>query len=73
MFRANGNMMSLADWRQLTAQDGTSLEADPLILNDPRANDYYTQPGSPARDIAIPTGSSYCGAGPDVGFLESCF
>jgi len=52
-------------------------KADPMWVADPVTNDYYTQPGSPARDAAAPVQASvsdpatYCGA-PDIGFLESC-
>lgn len=58
--------------------DRTSIFKDPLFVDDPRNNDYYTKPG-PARDVALPeprfvdaANYNYCGAGPDIGFLESC-
>lgn len=63
------------DWQY----DGTSVFADPMFVDDPRNNDYYTKPGSPARDISLPeprfvdaANYNYCGTGPDIGFLESC-
>jgi hypothetical protein len=53
--------------------------ADPRFVEDPRNNDFYTKPGSPARDAALrepllvdPRNSTYCHLGPDIGFLESC-
>jgi hypothetical protein len=56
-----------------------SIVADPMFVEDPRNNDFYTKPGSPARDVALrepllvdPRNSTYCHAGPDIGFLESC-
>ena len=59
--------------------DRTSIFKDPMFVDDPRANDYYTKPGSPARDVALhepryvdAANSTYCHAGPDIGFLESC-
>jgi hypothetical protein len=59
--------------------DRTSVFKDPMFIDDPRNNDFYTKPGSPARDVALheprfvdPANSDYCDAGPDIGFLESC-
>jgi len=60
--------------------DQTSvLNKDPMFVADPSKNDYYTKPGSPARDKALPeplfvdpAHSGYCHGGPDIGFLESC-
>jgi len=56
-----------------------SIVADPMFVDDPRNNDFYTKPGSPARDVALreplavdPANSTYCDSGPDIGFLESC-
>jgi hypothetical protein len=79
IFRANGRMMTLSGWRSTTGQDKSSLVGDPLFVSDPLNNDYYTQPGSPARDVALPLvipatllSGSTCGAGLDLGFLESC-
>lgn len=59
--------------------DRTSIFKDPMFVDNPRANDYYTKPGSPARDVALheprfvdAAHYNYCHAGPDIGFLESC-
>ncbi|MDQ3912308.1 MAG: C40 family peptidase [Actinomycetota bacterium] len=59
--------------------DRTSVFKDPMFVDDPRNNDYYTKSGSPARDVALhepmfvdTANSNYCDAGPDIGFLESC-
>lgn len=63
-----------------------SIISDPLYVADPAANDYYTRPGSRARDRATPVSGSladpmtYCDDSgdadiikqPDIGFLESC-
>jgi Right handed beta helix region len=63
-----------------------SLIGDPKFVADPATNDYFTQPGSPARDAAAPVPASvldpatYCddpgdpdtNAEPDIGFLETC-
>jgi hypothetical protein len=79
-FRVNNYVSNLAGWRSASGQDPSSRVADPLFMPDPRADDFYTQPGSPARDAALPLSipspvlnSSVCGAGTDVGMLESCF
>lgn len=65
---------SLSQWQ--TSRDmalGTGAWADPMFVADPTDNDYYTIAGSPARDHALNNyGASYCGAGLDIGFLESC-
>jgi hypothetical protein len=64
-----------------------SLIGDPMFINDPANNDYYTKPGSPARDAAtvvpqvVRDPAVYCDdpsepdtlVEPDIGFLESCF
>jgi Protein of unknown function (DUF1565) len=59
--------------------DQTSVFKDPMFVANPSKNDYYTEPGSQARDKALheplsvdPGHSSYCHMGPDIGFLESC-
>jgi len=59
--------------------DRTSVFQDPMFVDDPRNNDYYTKPGSPARDVALheplsvdSRNSTYCAEGPDIGFLETC-
>jgi len=58
-----------------------------MFINDPANNDYYTNPGSPARDTAtvvpqvVRDPAVYCDdpsepdtlVDPDIGFLESCF
>jgi hypothetical protein len=79
VFRVDGRTTTLAGWRSATGQDKSSLVADPRFVSEPRSNDFYTQPGSPARDVALPLSipatllsGSTCGAGPDLGFLESC-
>jgi hypothetical protein len=64
-----------------------SLIGSPGFISDPANNDYYTVPGSLARDNASPVSpgvgdpAAYCDdpgepdalAEPDIGFLESCF
>jgi hypothetical protein len=63
---------SLPAWRNATGQDTTTVLGDPLWVADPMNNDYFTRPGSPARDAALDiVGASHCGAGPDIGFRES--
>ncbi len=57
-----------------------SLIGDPQFVTDPTNSDYYTEPGSPARDRATPLSAAvgdpvtYCldNNPPDIGFLESC-
>jgi hypothetical protein len=55
--------------------DRNSLIGNPLFVDEPRYNDFFTQQGSPARDRAAqtPEQTTICGNGPDIGFLESCF
>lgn len=66
------NRVSLASWRSATGQDASSLHGDPLFVDNPTMNDYYTRSGSPARDAALNiVGASYCGTSPDIGFRES--
>jgi hypothetical protein len=54
--------------------DRTSYIDNPMFINSPRYNDFYTQQGSRARDNAVqsPEQATFCGNGPDIGFLESC-
>ena len=54
--------------------DRNSFIDNPIFINKPRYNDFYTQQGSRARDNATqtPEQSPICGNGPDIGFLESC-
>lgn len=64
--------VSLANWRSGSGQDATSRHGNPLFVAQPTMNDYYTLPGSPARDAALNiVGASFCGTGPDIGFRES--
>lgn len=60
-------------WETAAGIPAGSLVADPRFVPDPINNDFYTQPGSPARDVALPapTGETFYGSGPDLGFLES--
>ena len=68
------------NWQDATGQDSSSIEADPLFVDEPATNDYYTKPRSPARDGALPiTGyrvpacpGSTAANSPDIGFRESC-
>jgi hypothetical protein len=63
---------SLAGWRSATGLDASSRHADPLFVDQPTTNDYYTRPGSPARDAAPNVvGATSCGTAPDIGFRES--
>jgi len=71
-FKLNGSMKSLSSFQSAARLDATTLVANPLFVDDPRSNDFYTKPGSSARDRAKTSYLSTCGAGPDVGFLESC-
>jgi hypothetical protein len=54
--------------------DKDSLIDNPLFVNEPRYNDFFTQQGSRARDRAAqtPEQAPICGNSPDIGFLESC-
>jgi hypothetical protein len=77
---ATTEAIDLATWRVRTGYDLDraaplgSERGDPLFVADPVTNDFYTQPGSPARDAALANvpGAPTCGARPDAGFLESC-
>jgi hypothetical protein len=81
---SNGSVSSLTVqknlfWETPQGVPSGSIVADPMFVDDPRNNDFYTKPGSPARDVALreplsvdAANSTYCHAGPDIGFLESC-
>jgi hypothetical protein len=74
-FVLEATRVDLAAWRAGTGQDQTSLLANPLFVDDPANNDYYlkTNPRSPGLDAALNnTGAPFCGAGPDIGFRETC-
>jgi hypothetical protein len=60
-------------WMTSASIPSGSIVADPRFVTDPINYDFYTQANSPARDIALwaPTGETYYGSGPDIGFLES--
>jgi hypothetical protein len=52
--------------------DQTSIfDQNPMFIDNPRINDFYTKDDSPTRDVAIPTGEPFDGDGLDIGFLES--
>ena len=77
-FVHNGAQKPLSGWQQ--SADGTALVladphsrfADPLFVPGAGStDDYLTQPGSPARDVALSTGGPFAGAGPDIGFRET--
>lgn len=72
--RLTGGSVDLTRWRSVLVTDALSKVADPLFVSGAgAAADYYTQTTSPARDVALNlTGSTYCGTGPDIGFLETC-
>ncbi|WP_246357553.1 right-handed parallel beta-helix repeat-containing protein [Pyxidicoccus fallax] len=75
VFRVEGKDLSLAGWREHSGQDALSRVADPRFVDDPRNQDYVTRSGSPARnagDPRLPGNAEFCGAGPDLGMLESC-
>jgi hypothetical protein len=66
-------------WETIRGVPAGSIVADPMFVDDPRNNDFYTKPGSPARDLALheprfvdAANLNICNAGPDIGFLESC-
>ncbi len=74
-FRVDGKDTTLDGWRRRSKQDALTQVADPRFVEDPLNYDFYTRPGSPARnagDPRVPGVSRFCGAGPDLGFLESC-
>lgn len=78
-FRAGGPTLNLAGWRA-TGRDRDrpdplgSHGSNPQFIDNPRLNDYFTRPGSLARDGALANvpAAPVCGARPDIGFLESC-
>ncbi len=83
VFSINGASKSFAQWKAPTASGGSgqdtvgSLEQDPQFVADPRSNDYFTLPGSPARNAALdnsgqPRPCAGSQALPDIGFKESC-
>jgi hypothetical protein len=78
-FVLDGTAKSLAAWQQsadataLVLADPHSRVADPLFVPGAgTTDDYYTRPGSPARDTALPSaGDKVAGVGPDIGFRET--
>ncbi|TSC33738.1 right-handed parallel beta-helix repeat-containing protein [Corallococcus sp. Z5C101001] len=74
--RCNFNPVYLEGWSACPGFDppldsgGTSRVGEPLFSSPARD----TEPGSPARDMALDDGdgAAYCGDGPDVGARESC-
>ena len=70
--RLDFNTVALSSWRASTGQDAASRHGDPMWVDQPAQNDYYTRLGSPARDAAaVAAGETYCGTAPDIGFRES--
>ncbi|WP_375756762.1 right-handed parallel beta-helix repeat-containing protein [Corallococcus exercitus] len=75
MLKCNFTYVDIAGWRACPGLPGLDPEVnskwgDPLFSGLSRE----TQPGSPARDMALNDTQtpSYCGNGPDVGAKESC-
>ncbi|RKH54337.1 hypothetical protein [Corallococcus llansteffanensis] len=75
MLRCNFTLVDMAAWSNCLGIPGLALESqsqwgDPLFSSLARE----TQPGSPARDMALNDTQTvdYCGNGPDVGAKESC-
>ncbi|MGE6760871.1 right-handed parallel beta-helix repeat-containing protein [Corallococcus interemptor] len=75
MLRCNFTYVDIAGWRACPGIPGLDPESnsrwgDPLFSGLSRE----TQPGSPARDMALndTQSTTYCGSGPDVGARESC-
>jgi hypothetical protein len=66
----DGGRTTLAVWRG-RGFDVHSKVGNPRWVPNPRVNGFYTQDGSPARNAAIRTIYTFCGTGPDIGFLES--
>lgn len=86
------NIVARSPYAPIPSLTSTSLDSrtnfvgDPQFVDNPASNDYYTKPGSPARDAATPVPASlgdpvdYCDDPtdadavhePDIGFLESC-
>ncbi len=65
-----GPNLNLATWRTKTGWDRASLELAPSFLNAPAA-DFGLATASPARNVGLDVGLSFCGAGPDLGALEA--
>ena len=73
-YTPNRNVQRNLFWATPADVPSGSIVADPRFVADPRSNDFYTQAGSPARDVDLapaPTAQPYYGSGPDLGFLES--
>jgi parallel beta helix pectate lyase-like protein/uncharacterized protein DUF1565 len=62
-----------ATWQARGYDTASVVDKDPQFVPNPRYNDFYTLPDSPARDVAAPTGEPFCSTGLDIGFVESCF
>jgi hypothetical protein len=83
VFSINDAPKTFAQWKAPVGNGGSgqdthgSREQDPRIVADPRVNDYFTRPGSPARNTALdnsgqPRPCAGAEAPPDIGFKESC-
>jgi hypothetical protein len=75
-FMLGATALNLSGWRanRDSSRDAALVVADPRFVTDPMSNDYYTRPGSPARDGGLRTNeatNSWCGSALDIGFLES--
>jgi hypothetical protein len=53
--RLDFSSTNLTGWRAGTGPDTDSDFVDPRFVTDPATNDYYTQPGSPARNLPCRT------------------
>ncbi|MGQ0505128.1 MAG: right-handed parallel beta-helix repeat-containing protein [Myxococcaceae bacterium] len=71
--RHNGGSKTLETWRTASKQDRTSKVADPKFPTDPLTGDYVLTAGSAGLDIGLKLRNlNFCGAGQDLGFVESC-
>jgi hypothetical protein len=70
VYRLDGEYLTFANWRAESGLDRRSLEKSPGFLNID-TGDFRLGPSSPARDVGLALGLSYCGTAPDLGAFEA--
>jgi hypothetical protein len=70
VYRLDSAYLDFADWRAESGLDRRSLEKAPGFINID-TGDFRLGPTSPARDVGLALGLTYCGTAPDLGAFEA--